>query len=187
MASTAPRANRAIALSAAILLALSGCGSSASPTEDATRSDAAHTSTPVTTPTPGPTPDMAALGDLYRTLATASNQEVCRFNKVWASSAATTEELRAASTAMADALRQFDEGLRRQTWPPPLDASVRDLIVAHGAVEAAFLSAASRTDYAGVVGEINRAIEANSAAAAAATVVRGDLGIEAGPGVPTDC
>lgn len=171
-----------------LAVAISACGgSSPRPEASATQTEAAATPSTAITPTAESTPDLAALSETYLALARASNLEVCRFNQVWSNNAATTGELRAASTAVADALRLFDDGLRNETWPPPLDISVRDLIVAHGAVEAAFLSAASLTEYAAVVAEINRAIDANSAAAAAATVVRGDLGVEAAPGVPTDC
>jgi hypothetical protein len=120
-------------------------------------------------------------------LAASVNLSVCQFNKVVSNPAATTDELRDASAAMAIAFRENDEGLRGRVWPPPLDESVRELIVAHAAVEAALLAAASLTAYNDVVAEINSAIELSSAVAAAATVVRGDLGIEAGPGVPQDC
>jgi hypothetical protein len=166
-----------------LLAALSACSAATgqSPSVEPTLTPSPS---PSPTATPVPTPDLAALGQIYLAAVEPANQTLCTFNTVATNPQATTQQLRDVAGAYADALRTFADALRATTWPSPLDNDVRELLAGLAAEETQFRGAAAATTYADVVAFLNAAADANPAAAAAANLLRGDLGIASVAGTP---
>ena len=167
---------RASRLALVLLATLSAC-STVSVQSPSPRPTPTASPSPSPTATPVPTPDLAALGQIYLAAVEPANQALCPLREVLSNPQATTQQIRDAVTAYADALRTFADALRATTWPPPIDEDARGLVVALAAEESALRAAASATSYADVMTQLNAASTVQAEGSAAANLLRGDLGI----------
>jgi hypothetical protein len=156
------------------LLLVAGCGSAAPAVGTAT---AGATATPATS---APTLSQAALAQQYLALVGPYNAALNTFNGKLAHTAsnASPSQLQTISTPLANALQQFDSAVLRAPWPPGVLTDVHALTTS----DAPQLSDLENAGSPSAVMWYSQFQRDTTAAAAAANVVRADLGLPPPPG-----
>lgn len=133
-----------------LLILLAACGSSAAP------------STEAASPTPSPTPDLAALREAYLDIADASNEVSCEFTRALRESPTDVALIQQRATENADAYGVAADALRELSFPPELQEDVEDLINSRESLESNFRAIAAAPGASAMEAAISRMFQASS-------------------------